>query len=535
MTATNGYEQLLADLLADTGSSDLRMKKHSTREFDLEDPNKTHVTFGDVYGCRYIFDMDAHRKYDRDAEDSEDDDKEPVYIKGRVLRKAHVFDGYALFVYDPRDFLSDYARDEWLRRAALVGFSLDIGGPKKEPEKVHWIWLRVDDRRLDPKIVRRACASWFALNDPKDVEYNLWTNIKDPDELDEWLSDVPQDDYELFVSQTIVRYLDETCQVASNEIPSDAIERPSSKDLFMTTDVLRLLILQSHGGYYADFNDVLPLCPLKTIARSERQHLLLAYEGPKFQRNINNFFMYADKNSKEFHTIVRNILEDRTKIQDHVARGLFPKALLTVAKNVLDRILGGIKPPFNPYDILSIVSDIGDLRYAVFNALPEDDDLAHRLVFGTTFLDIAQEIIGIYKRVDLGSRLGPVFDRVYETYACPSTVPELCTFLNETFSDDPSIAEDLVRIRDYLGTVEDERDNLCASSALFERLFQFTNIGRHVREMARAPEHDALYHCALDAHARHVEFKFDTFLVHLGDATSTGRSRDYDASMALLG
>jgi hypothetical protein len=528
------YAQLLADLLTDTGSSDLRMKKHSTREFDLGD--KDYVTFGDVYGCRYIFDMDAHRKYDRDSED----DKEPVYVRGRVLRKAHVFDGYALFVYDPRDFPSDYDRDAWLRRAALVGFSLDSPDQTtKGPEKVHWLWLRVDGRRLDPKIVRRVCASWFALNDPADVAYTLWTNLKDPDELDEWLSDVPEDDYEEFVSQTVIRYLDETCAIAPDL--SDEIERPSSKDLFATTDVLRLLILQRHGGYYADFNDVLPLCPLKTLARSERQSLLLAYEGPKFQRAINNFFLYYDGKSKAFPKMVEDICKDRVKIEEHVAQGLFPKALLTVAVDVLERVLGGIKPPFNPYDVLSVASDLGDLRYAVFNALP-DDDLAHRLVFGSTFLDVAQEILKLYERVivaiGLGSRLRPVFDKVYETCACPALIPELCDFLNKTFKDDPSTAEDIARIRDYLADARGDigkSTDLCASSALFERIFQFTNIGRHVREMACPPKHDALYHCALDTGARHVEFKFDTFLVHLGDATSTGRSKDYDACKVLLG
>jgi len=531
----SGYERLLADLLTDTNSSDLRMKKHSTRDFDLEDPKKEYVTFGDIYGCRYIFDMDAHCKYDRDIEE---DKNEHVNIKGRVLRKAHMYDGYALFVYDPRDFATDYDRDEWLRRAALVGFSLE-DAPEQVPEQVHWIWLRVDERRLDPMIARRVCASWFALNDPRDVNFTLWTNLKDEQELDEWLSDVPEDDYELFISRTTVRYIHETSGVA-NEL-SDAIERPSSKDLFATTDVLRLLILRQHGGYYADFNDVLPLCPLKTLARADRQSLLLAYEGPKFQRVINNFFVYYDGTSKAFPKIVQDICEDRIKIQEHVARGLFPKALLIVATNVLDRILGGIKPPFNPYDVLSVASDMGDLRYAVFNALP-DDDLAHRLVFGSTFLDVAQEILGIYERVisalGLGSRLRPVFDKVYETYACPSMIPELCNFLNQTFQDDPSIAEDIIRIRDYLmearGDIGRSTD-LCASSALFERIFQFTNIGRHVREMAMVPKHDALYHCALDIHARHVEFKFDTFLVHLGDGTSTGQSRDYDTSRVLLG
>ena len=529
----SGYQHLLNALLEDTRSTDLRMKKHASHPFET---SKSHVSFEDLYGCRYIFDMDERKRYDRDDEDGL---PVSVAVSGKIARKAHLYDGMALFVYSPRDFASDYERDNWLRRKILLGVQTD--DPPMTVQHVHWIWMRIDGRLLDPKIIRRNCASWFSLNPPEEVVFHLWTNVRDSDELAEWLARVPEDDKKTLLERTIVHYCDETCeQFEGHSINlSHKVREPSSKDLFMLTDVLRLVILKNHGGYYVDFNDVLCLCPLKTIANSKHD-IMLAYEGSKNQRALNNFFVYAKKSSPEFDRILSEIVENHAKITEHVAQGYFPKALTTVATNVLDRILGGIKPPFNPYDIMSIASDIGDLRYAVSNALP-DDNMAYRMVFGNDYLDIAREFIIIYRKVvdilGLTDRLGPIFSAVYETYACPWTLADLCPYLNSTFESDPSIAEDLVRIRDYLNEARKDvakSSDLCTSSVLFMRIFQFVNIGHHVSSLDRLVPHDALCHCGFEIDQKYHEFKFDTFLIHVFDSTCKGTSKDYDASKVLL-
>jgi len=532
---TMAYQDLLNALIQDTRSTDLRMKKHASHPFEVGG-EKSHVTFEDLYGCRYIYDMDEGRRYDRDAEE---DHEASIPISGKTVRKAHLYDGMALFVYSPRDFASDYDRDNWIRRKILLGVQSDDA--PRTVQHVHWIWMRIDERVLDPKIIRRNCASWFALNPPDEVVFHLWTNLRDSDELAEWLANVPDDDKLMFLERTRVYCIDETCkQFEGHSIDlSDNVCNPSTKDLFMMTDVLRLVILKNHGGYYADFNDVLCLCPLKTIAQPKHD-IMLVYEGSKWQRAMNNFFVYAKKSSPEFDRILSEIVENHGKIGEYVAQGYFPKALTTVAANVLDRILGGIKPPFNPYDIMSIASDIGDLRYAVSNALP-DDNMAYRLVFGNEYLDMAREIIIIYRKVidtlGLTDRLGPIFSAVYDAYACPWTLADLCEFLNKTFETDPSIAEDLMRIRNYLNEARKDvakSSDLCTSSALFMRIFQFVNIGRHVAESDRVIPHDALCHGGFDVDQKYHEFKFDTFLIHVFDSTSKGDSKTYDASRVLL-
>jgi hypothetical protein len=531
------YQNLLNALLSDTRSTDLRMKKHASHAFDV-DPSKTHVSFGDLYGCRYVFDMDAGKKYDRD---SEEDAEASVLITGRTVRKAHVYDGMALFVYDTRDFATDYDRDNWLRRAVLLGPREHESA--KGPQKVHWVWMRIDGRPVDPKIIRRCCASWFPLNPPDEVEFHLWTNLKDSDDLASWLSNVSdEDDKRTFLERTTIHYCEETCQqFQGHSIDlSEDVRMPSSKDLFLMTDVLRLVLLANHGGYYVDFNDTLCMCPLKTIWSSTHD-VMLAYEGTRDQREMNNFFVHASKDSVSFLELLSEIIDNHSKIREHVAMAIFPKALVTVASNVLDRILGGIKPPFNAYDLMSIATDLGDLRYAVSNALP-DDHLTYRLVFGRDYFDIAREIMNVYAKaivaLEMHPRLGPVFERVYEAYACPWTLGGLCEFLNETFESDPSIAEDIVRVRGYLD--EARRDiakssDLCASSVMFKRIFQFTNIGRHVCEMDRPVTHQAVCHCAFDVHQKYSEFKFDTFMIHLFDGTSSGTCKAYDGDKILLG
>lgn len=209
-------------------------------------------------------------------------------------------------------------------------------------QQIHWIWFREKEFYLPNKIMSRA-KSWIELN--PSFKIYLWTNLIDRSELEDFISELNEDNRQYFIKeQIIVKYqediltsieqfydrLDHKSEMTENVLQHLFNSHPpvtttstntisTSTHTTLTTiittqtqnnykinrifrvDLLRIILLNLYGGIYCDFNDTICFYPMK--------YLLTMYQGQYFlgtdydtEHTIfrNNYFIYNSLNNKEF-------------------------------------------------------------------------------------------------------------------------------------------------------------------------------------------------------------------------------------------
>lgn len=170
--------------------------------------------------------------------------------------------------------------------------------------RMHWVWFRKQGYKLNPEILR-CTQTWIEAN--PEVTFNLWTNIRDIAELDDFLSDLDEANKKLFQDTIHVKFLDELLDYVPLSLQT-VITSDDPKDMILKTDVFRLLILQKHGGFYSDFNDSVCFVPLKYLFHNTEDQCLFAADDN--DNVIDNYFIYAPPRHPWINRCLSEILAD---------------------------------------------------------------------------------------------------------------------------------------------------------------------------------------------------------------------------------
>lgn len=505
---------LLEAILLDTESGDLKMCRHQSREFDLRTGQES-VTFNDLVGCRMIYDMDAGKSYDVFRPE---DIGVHVDVRGRHVRKAYLFNSVvALYVFSPRAWRSDFERDNWLRRAALLG-SYEYPPPEEAGDTVHWVTL---DDRLRPSMMRRAKASWFPMNPL--VSFHTWTKLRGPEELESFMSEVSADDRELFLHRVVVHYLDELTQEV-RAFSGDAVHLEAAftdtSDLRagIAKDIAAAVVLARKGGFYADMDRVFCVCPL-SVLRSPTMTWLIPYDGSPTIKAANNYFMYYDGTSSQFPVVVRTVCNMWATLIEHLDHDYIPKAIQGLAGQVVDEILDVIVRAESPEDIVRI--SLGDLRGRLLAMLPSDA-LSELIVYGGEYFAIEDVLIRMVydSMVSLGieERYQELFSALHMSLRLKDirAAYYLASILTALFERRRDVTEDFIKVSKHLAN-----DAQLPGADVMRRASHVTNVGCHVRRMAKDESFSFLTNCLMDVDSRYIELKFDAVVLCCPDA---GRS-----------
>ena len=176
--------------------------------------------------------------------------------------------------------------------------------------QIHAIWFREKGFKLPNKIMVRV-ESWLQLN--PDFQYHLWTNLIDEHELEEFISELIPSHKEYFLQGRIrVRYYHEILEQISDfaqkypsfKDPQVFPKEPLSRykfDRIFRTDMLRIIVLNLHGGIYCDFNDTICFYPMKYLLSLYRGEYFVGTDFSVDQSQLrNNYFMYNSFGNQQF-------------------------------------------------------------------------------------------------------------------------------------------------------------------------------------------------------------------------------------------
>jgi hypothetical protein len=212
--------------------------------------------------------------------------------------------------------------------------------------QIHWVWFRrTPTWRLTEEIVLRA-ASWIELN--PGYRFNLWTNLRDAEELADFLADLPADlriryfDRVITVRfaaefrATVFGWLEEHASAHTEEVFDAVWDSTEPQDMLLKTDFSRNILLTVHGGIYADFNDVICLAPIEPLLEAHAGNYVGVSDSSQLG-HASNYFMYAAADNAEWTDIVLRSMETLPEI----CRGIHRTRALRSARDILRSGLDG--------------------------------------------------------------------------------------------------------------------------------------------------------------------------------------------------
>lgn len=158
----------------------------------------------------------------------------------------------------------------------------------------NWVWFRKPG--CTKKVDMSSALTWLEHND--DLDFILWTDMKDEQELNEAFGpDFPKD-------RVNVKYLADTLDFIRGHVDQSFYkvveDRVHERILIAKTDYLRTLVLERTGGFYCDFNDCVCFCPVRYWFHEFKNRDLTLPCDTYNSAQISNYFIYARKGSKRF-------------------------------------------------------------------------------------------------------------------------------------------------------------------------------------------------------------------------------------------
>jgi mannosyltransferase OCH1-like enzyme len=259
-----------------------------------------------------------------------------LYFELRIINE------YILFIIDKRfyDILLPEYRTDWLIYNIYMAHYFnnkkivriyDIEKKKtlvsKTNKVIHWIWFRKEGYKLHSLIMRRA-YSWIALN--PDFIFYLWTDMKDENELKDFISELQQEYQELFLTKKInvVFYYQLVTLVKSffkkNDIGNTALvdmfTKKNKYEIIYKTDYIRYIILYEFGGIYTDFNDCICLYPMTLFLTMYENDFIFGRDSNEEHRkyDYNNYFIYTKKSNPNLLEYTVNSLKLLPKLNKFI-------------------------------------------------------------------------------------------------------------------------------------------------------------------------------------------------------------------------
>jgi hypothetical protein len=194
--------------------------------------------------------------------------------------------------------------------------------------KMHWVWFRKPGAYITERIIRRS-KSWLELN--PEIQFHLWTNMKNEDEIMDFLTgnitdlEIKEERKEyrkrinIHCIEDTYKISKEFCDENSSILKNDNLcelfreildDTTYSSSMIFKTDILRCMILHQLGGWYTDFNDTYCFVPLKYIVNQDRRNLI--YNGCDMYTKQNNYIMYSSDYNTTWLEITTQIIQRGT-------------------------------------------------------------------------------------------------------------------------------------------------------------------------------------------------------------------------------
>lgn len=216
--------------------------------------------------------------------------------------------------------------------------------------RMNWVWFRKPQYKLHPQILRCA-RTWIGAN--PELTFQLWTNLRDEAELEDFLSDLDETDRQLFQDTIHVKYLQEMLDLVPEQL-QDIFISEDPKDMILKTDAIRLRILEEHGGFYSDFNDAVCFVPLKLLFHHTEHECLFAADDDNHL--IDNYFLYAPPHHPWIQRYASEVLADlpvlRTFLYTNRMADLYVDCAIDFVKSLLQQ--AAIRPRVTILNVLSI-------------------------------------------------------------------------------------------------------------------------------------------------------------------------------------
>lgn len=212
-------------------------------------------------------------------------------------------------------------------------------------KQIHFVWFRKPNFKLPNKIMYRV-NSWIYLN--PDFKFNLWTDINDARELNDFISELDDHNKQIFVDKInviykndVLNFVNEFIELHKNELSEFESEtfislfnENTKHAIIFKTDLLRNMIIVHCGGIYADFNDTVCFYPMKYILPNYKNNFLVGVDYNDYM-TISNYFLYCDKLNARFLKYTIKTLN----IFKHVYNATISIDLFYFYKNIAKRIL----------------------------------------------------------------------------------------------------------------------------------------------------------------------------------------------------
>lgn len=231
-------------------------------------------------------------------------------MRGCAFVNTATVDGQYLLIVKESDAQSTSSMaNAGYRTLAAQTKAAAIRAVEPSDRQVHWVWFRKSPSyKLSEEIVLRA-ASWIELN--PGYTFHLWTNLVDAEELQDFLSALPEDLRDRYFKQSITVHYDAEFrgvvfdwvqQYAPEllDLYKQVWESKERQDTVMKTDYCRNILLDVFGGIYTDFNDLVCLASIEPVLEAHAGRCIGVTDNTTHE-NTSNYFMYSGKGCQEWH------------------------------------------------------------------------------------------------------------------------------------------------------------------------------------------------------------------------------------------
>lgn len=368
----------------------------------------------------------------------------PMYPTGDIYHDylQEIFNLYCVIVKNQSNFTNFFQMSKLAEKLTDVD------------KQINWIWFREKNFKLPNKIMNRA-NSWIILN--PSFKFTLWTNLKNTDELNDFISELNSENKQYFTCGKItVKYqsdiencIQQFCLLNSDKIKDSVtilkhlyfqneIETKTDiQTIFTTTqtvttstvtthtpnnykinrifkvDLLRIIILSLYGGVYCDFNDTICFYPLEYLLPLYIGDYFIGtdydIEHPVFR---NNFFIYSSFENKQFFNMTIKCINQATREYIRITDNSYIRQFVDLTDKILSNIETKTSISGNELTILNNIIDNQSIRQSIENLIKTD---THKTV--TRILLMVCEIIQYFEKYipslkSVGDRLNQELDNV---------------------------------------------------------------------------------------------------------------------------
>ncbi len=400
-------------------------------------------------------------------------------------------------------------------------------------KKLHWVWFRKPGAYITERIIKRA-YTWITNN--PELEFYLWTNLENKEELLDFFKDISNPIRDIFLNKVQIKYKDDTYSVIKEYLINNTENAENAENnweqyreilenkedpsaIIFKTDITRLIILYSLGGWYSDFNDTYSFIPLKYLINPEihsdvDDNPIL---GCDYMDNCNNYLLYCNKDNKKWSETINIIFKNTINIYKVLNKkdNTVYNSILYIFKEFINVL---IHNPLNEKTFFDIIKPYIDNWVTIYNKSinsfikKENVDIPIQLQLNDNFLLLYLKyiILSIFPNSEIVNR----FDyEIKLITTIPNSVKKTTSWKQRPTSDFIMSEEEKQFWRNIQEPNKLDVFNILIRTNI-QNIIHMTNIGPYYSNII---EKTIIPFCHIPN-----EFTFLTSIGHLGDGSSCG-------------